>query len=89
MSVCQECQRLQQQIASLEDEHKGNVAELVTDVEAIKKAMVDQQDDFEKAAKRAKQQQEEELSLLKARLATVTGERPDIIMAGLISLVTW
>lgn len=57
----------------LEDDHKGNVAELVTDVDAIKKAMADQQDDFEKAAQRAKQQQEEEGSLLKARLATVTG----------------
>ena len=57
----------------LEDDHKGNVAELVADVDAIKKAMADQQDDFEKAAQRAKQQQEEEGSLLKARLATVTG----------------
>lgn len=49
------------------------MAELVADVDAIKKAMADQQDDFEKAAQRAKQQQEEEGSLLKARLATVTG----------------
>lgn len=87
LNVCQECQRLQQQVACLEDEHKGNVAELVTDVEAIKKAMADQQDDFEKAAQRAKQQQEEELSLLKARLVTVTGGEPDTTMASLVSPV--
>ena len=57
----------------MEDDHKGNIAELVADVEAIKKAMADQQDDFEKAAQRAKQQHDEELSLLRARLSTVTG----------------
>lgn len=79
MTACvlllQDCHRLQQQIAALEDDHKGNVAELVADVDAIKKAMADQQVDYETAAQRAKQQQEEELSLLKARLATVTGEK--------------
>lgn len=57
----------------MENDHKGNIAELVADVDAIKKAMADQQDDYEKAAQRAEQQHAEELSLLKARLSTVTG----------------
>lgn len=77
LSVCrcmQECARLQYQARDLEEEHKGHLKEVVADVEAMKKAMTDQRDEMDKAAQRAKRQHDEEMSLQKARLATVTGE---------------
>lgn len=70
----QECTRLQHQAGDLEEEHRGHLAEVVADVEAMKKAMTDQRDDLEKAAQRVKRQHEEELSVQKARLATLTGD---------------
>ncbi len=69
----QECARLQYQAKDLEQEHKGHLAEVIADVEAMKKAMADQRDELDKAAQRAKRQHEEELSVQKARLATLTG----------------
>ena len=50
------------------------MTEVVADVEAMKKAMTDQRDEMDKAAQRAKRQHDEEISVQKARLATVTGE---------------
>ena len=70
----QESTRLQRQAAELEEEHKGHIAEIVADVEAMKKAMTDQRADLEQAAQRAKRTHDEELSVQKARLATVTGD---------------
>ena len=72
----QECARLQHQARDLEEEHKGHLIEVVADVEAMKKAMTDQRDELDKAAQRAKRQHDEEMSVQKARLATVTGEMP-------------
>ena len=72
--MVQECSRLQQQAMALEEEHKGHIAEVVSDVEAMRKAMTDQSADLERTAQRAKQKHDEELSVHKARLATVTGE---------------
>ena len=73
-SLAQECTRLQHQAGDLEEEHQGHLAEVLADVEAMKKAMTDQRDDLDKAAQRAKRQHEEELSLQKARLTTLTGD---------------
>ena len=58
----------------MEEEHKGHIAEVVSDVEAMRKAMTDQSADLERTAQRAKQKHDEELSVQRARLATVTGE---------------
>ena len=69
----QECSRLQHQAGDLEGEHKGHLAEVVADVEAMKQAMTDQRDELDKAAQRAKRQHDEDLSVQKARLATLTG----------------
>ena len=69
----QECSRLQQESGQLEEEHRGHVAEVVADVEAMKKAMADQRDELDKAAQRAKRQHDEEMSVQKARLASLTG----------------
>ena len=69
----QECARLQYQARDLEEEHKGHLAEVVADVEAMRKAMTDQRDELDKAAQRAKRQHDEEMSVQKARLATLTG----------------
>lgn len=70
----QECARLRYQVGDLEEEHKGHLTEVVADVEAMKKAMTDQRDELEKASQREKRQHDEEMSIQKARLATVTGE---------------
>lgn len=75
----QECARLQHQARDLEAEHKGHLAEVVADVEAMKKAMADQRDELDKAAQRAKRQHDEELSVQKARLATLTGGQAFVI----------
>lgn len=72
--MAQECTRLQHLGSDLEEQHRGHLAEVVADVEAMKKAMTDQRDDLDKAAQRAKRQHEEELSLHKARLTTLTGD---------------
>ena len=72
----QECSRLQHQARDLEEEHKVHLTEVVADVEAMKKAMTDQRDELDEAAQRAKRQHDEETSVQKARLATVTGTMP-------------
>ncbi|DBA74087.1 TPA: Coiled-coil domain-containing protein 57, variant 2 [Trebouxia sp. C0004] len=74
----QECSRLQHQARDLEEEHRGHLAEVVADVEAMKKAMTDQRDDLDRAAQRAQRQHEEELSVQKARMATLTGQRSQL-----------
>ena len=74
----QECSRLQHQARDLEEEHQGHLAEVVADVEAMKKAMTDQRDDLDRAAQRAQRQHEEELSVHKARMATLTGDALDV-----------
>ncbi len=74
----QECSRLQHQARDLEEEHQGHLAEVVADVEAMKKAMTDQRDDLDRAAQRAQRQHEEELSVQKARMATLTGDALDM-----------
>ncbi len=74
----QECSRLQHQARDLEEEHQGHLAEVVADVEAMKKAMTDQRDDLDRAAQRAQRQHEEELSVQKARMATLTGDTLDV-----------
>ena len=74
----QECSRLQHQAGDLEEEHRGHLAEVVADVEAMKKAMTDQRDDLDRAAQRAQRQHEEELSVQKARMATLTGDTLDV-----------
>ena len=71
----QECARLQQQSTALEEEHRGHLAEVVADVEAMKKAMADQRDELDKAAQRAKRQHEQDMSVQKARLEALTGWR--------------
>jgi len=73
----QECSRLQHQARDLEEEHQGHLAEVVADVEAMKKAMTDQRDDLDRAAQRAQRQHEDELSVQKARMATLTGDTID------------
>lgn len=73
----QDCFRLQHQARDLEEEHQGHLAEVVADVEAMKKAMTDQRDDLDRAAQRAQRQHEEELSVQKARMATLTGDTLD------------
>lgn len=69
----QECSRLQYQAKDMEEEHKGHLTEVVADVAAMKKAMADQRDELDKAAQRAKRQHDEDVSVQKARLATLTG----------------
>lgn len=76
--MTQECLRLQHQARDLEEEHRGHLAEVVADVEAMKKAMTDQRDDLDRAAQRAQRQHEEELSVQKARMATLTGDTLDV-----------
>lgn len=83
----QECARLQYQVRDLEEEHKGHLTEVVADVEAMKKAMTDQREEMDKAAQRAKQQHDEEISVQKARLATVTGEMLDTRCMPVICLI--
>ncbi len=76
--MTQECSRLQHQARDLEEEHRGHLAEVVADVEAMKKAMTDQRDDLDRAAQRAQRQHEEELCVQKARMATLTGDTLDV-----------
>lgn len=77
--MAQECARLQHLAGDLEEQHRGHLAEVVADVEAMKKAMTDQRDDLDKASQRAKRQHEEELSLQKARLTTLTGDTAHMV----------
>ncbi|KAL3130258.1 Coiled-coil domain-containing protein 57 [Trebouxia sp. C0009 RCD-2024] len=74
----QECSRLQYQAKDMEEEHKGHLTEVVADVAAMKKAMADQRDELDKAAQRAKRQHDEDVSVQKARLATLTGQRSQL-----------
>ncbi|KAK9824627.1 hypothetical protein WJX72_011837 [[Myrmecia] bisecta] len=74
----QDCQRLQQQIATLEVEHKGHVAELMADVDAMKLVVAEQRQDAEAAAQRAQRETQEQLSNLRARLAVATEGRSEV-----------